>query len=307
MERRRWNTDLKHPKEGRVAAGKYSRLVGSTIDPLWPSSARTTQHNEGYGWVKYSFEATFSKYTMGALAPILTDTQEVWVLNSALLPDTQLRIERPFVNQNTWDGMKSKSSPLKLTLPSSTLMMGQVVPVTVRMSELKFKSKYVGQLPVVLAAYFALKQNVVGRATAHSIIWKYSEDVMTLPMKDGWPRSTDGWERTVHLTMPTSPDVAADTKSKFMDISHSLKLVMKIKAERQNDLQAKEYLTKGTSDPEISLGLKYEERNIDTLYLLLFQNSGRPDFSTTIYSRRKRGCPTSLFIVQRRHIWLPSV
>ncbi|KAI8594688.1 hypothetical protein EDD21DRAFT_449196 [Dissophora ornata] len=249
FQKKRWLMDLDRPKEGRVAKGTYTKDISVTIDPLWPSSAKTHPHYNGEGWIKYIFEAKFTKTSMGSQTPVLTESQEIWIMNSTLpSPSSSLLLSSSsppeaahpsFVVSDSW---KKKTLPISVTLPSNSLTMAQVVPITVRMGSLTHESKYAGQEIVVMGAHFALRERVAGRANGfNDREFKGFHDVITVPLKDGWPKTAGPWERTVHLTMPTAPQVAASTKTRWMDITHSLVLVMKVKAESEKDMRATQY------------------------------------------------------------------
>ncbi|KAF8925778.1 hypothetical protein EDD21DRAFT_448962 [Dissophora ornata] len=281
FQKKRWLMDLDRPKEGKVAQGKYTKSISATIDPLWPSSARTSSLFSGQGWIKYVFEAKFTKQTMGVHNQLLFDSQEVWVLNSTLpSPETQLLAmdgQPPLVVRDTW---KKSTLPIILTLPSEILTMAQVVPITVRMDPLTSKSKYAGQAVVVLGAHFALREHVLGRANGSGgQKFEGSHDVITVPLKDGWPRTAGPWERTVSLTMPTTPQVAVSAKTKWMDITHSLVLVMKIKAESEKDIKAEQFELK--ANIQIVVPRRTHESGGD--FLPAYTNQASLDFEQIQY------------------------
>ncbi|KAG0019646.1 hypothetical protein BGZ80_005487 [Entomortierella chlamydospora] len=199
-------------------------------------SAVATYKAPGQGWMKYEFIAKFSKFDM-AKTTILCCSQEVWVLNSVLLyDDDPSTLTQPITVQAAW---KKSTLSVSLTLPSDTLSMAQVVPITVRMSPFS-KGKYYGKKIVVSGAYFALREKVDGQANGFSSKFTNTRNVITLPIRDGWPETAGPWERTVSLTMPTSPGVSPDSKTKYMDITHSLALVMKVKAEGEKEFLIQE-------------------------------------------------------------------
>ncbi|KAK3808748.1 MAG: hypothetical protein J3Q66DRAFT_406036 [Benniella sp.] len=235
-QRKRWTMDMNRPSTGKIAAGRYSKDVSATIDPLWPSSVKMAPHAKGFGWVKYVFTVNFNKLRLGALAPVLTASQEVWVLNSTL-PTSLLQGVPPLIAQTSW---KKSTIPVSLTLPSETLTMGQLVPVKVHMNPFTDKSKYRGQTIDVLKASFILREHILGNAP-NGQQFKYTRDVISVPITEGWPHSTGPWEKTVNLTMPTSPQVSPTTTTKCFKISYSILLVMKLKAGSQKEKKADDY------------------------------------------------------------------
>ncbi|KAF9114795.1 hypothetical protein BGX27_009829 [Mortierella sp. AM989] len=235
FQKKRWTIDLNKPKVGKVAAGKYEKLVTATIDPLWPSSGSTVPHMKGYGWIRYQFVASFTKISAVAPYTILSDSKEVWVMNSTLPSSTESKsgqgsplYQQPFSVQAAW---KKSTLPVSLTIPSDTLSMAQIVPITVKMNPFNKGTKNYGKAIIISEAHFALREKVIGRGNAMPETFINTRDIITVPIKDGWPEIVGPWERTVNLTMPMSPSVVASMKSKYMDVSHSLVLVMKIKAD----------------------------------------------------------------------------
>ncbi|KAF8926673.1 hypothetical protein EDD21DRAFT_90547 [Dissophora ornata] len=264
FQKKRWLMDLDRPAMGKVAPGSYVKEVSATIDPLWPSSARTAIHANGHGWVKYVFEAKLIRQLLGMPNVLLVASQEVWVLNSTLpAPSTGnlmgLGNPSPLIVRDSW---KKSTLPVSITLPSDALTMAQVVPITVKMGSLT--GKFAGQTIVVMSAHFALRELVYGRANGHDDVqYDFSYDVITVPLNDGWLRTAGPWERTVNLTMPTTPQVAASAKTKWMDIMHSLVLVMKIKAESEKDRKAEQFELK--ADVQIVVPRHTPESNEDFL------------------------------------------
>lgn len=238
--------DLDRPSLGKIAAGQYTKEISATIDPLWPSSVRIPPHAKGFGRVKYEFIVKFGKLWLGQFSPSLSTSQEVWVLNSTLPPPLPSigATSPPLVVQTSW---KKSTLPVSLTLPSETLTLGQIVPVKVQMSPFTNESKYAGQTIDVLKASFILREHVHGQLVAHSQEFDHSRDVISVPITQGWPCTTGPWERIVNLTLPTSPELSASTKTRCLNISYSLILVMKLKAGSQKDKKASDYELHGMS------------------------------------------------------------
>ncbi|KAG0207250.1 hypothetical protein BGX28_001469 [Mortierella sp. GBA30] len=249
---RRWTMDLNSSPDEHILSGKYVKQLTAPIDPVWPSSAAPPAHFKGIGWISYIFEAKFSTTRLGVPVVAAKQLQEIWVLTSTSIPpasslafaESRLMtvdgMQQPLIVRESW--MKS-ILPVILTLPADALHMGQILPVTVRMGPFGKKSKHAGQTVVVIAAYFSLCENIVGRANGMTETFETSCNVLNLPIKDGWPKNNLRWERTVNLTLPEAPEVTATAKTKYMDISYALVLTMKIKAEGEKDYKAKEYVT----------------------------------------------------------------
>ncbi|KAG0293845.1 hypothetical protein BGZ96_002229 [Linnemannia gamsii] len=243
MQRKRWTMDdLVHPSPGTVAAGKYTKTVTATIDPLWPSSGSTASSIDGTGWVHYTFEAKFVKMTMGAFSPILATLPfQVWVVNSILPSDFSLTVPRPLTVQAPG---KKPDLPISLTIPNQTFQFNEQMPLTVRVESFRKGCKKFGQNIVVLSAGFTVREKVNGwTRTGAGVDSEFFTDVSQIAIRDGWPQNTlGGWTRTVSVTLPTWPEINASMKSKAMDISHSVLFIMKYKAENDNDIKSQEVI-----------------------------------------------------------------
>ncbi|KAF9347727.1 hypothetical protein BGX26_000807 [Mortierella sp. AD094] len=242
FQKKRWIVDLNRPKQGKVAAGRYVKQVSAVVDPLWPSSARTVEHFLGDGCMKYDFMVRFSKIDI-AKTTILFESQEVWVLNSVLplkgYPSIlEAPSSQPITVQEIW---KKSSLPVSLSLLSDTLSMAQVVPVTLKMDPFSEGSKYFGKKIVVLGAYFAVREKAVCEDYGLPDAYGNTRNVITVPVRHEWPQTAGPWERTVNLVMPMSPGISTSMTLKCMNISHSVALVMKIKAEGERDYKSKEF------------------------------------------------------------------
>ncbi|KAF9093367.1 hypothetical protein BGX23_003383 [Mortierella sp. AD031] len=247
IQKKRWTMqDLIRLSSGMIGAGKYTRTVTATIDPLWPSSGITGASAQGMGWIRYTFDAQFVKMSMGAASPILmAPPVEVWVVNSflpseaGLLPHQQ-HIPKPLTAHAA--GKKIDVS-VSLTIPNDTLQFLQQVPLSVRVEPFRKGCKRFGQNIVVLSAGFSIREKVVGWVkSAVSVNTEQFRDVTQIAIREGWPTNQGGWERTVSVTLPTLPEINASMKTKAMNISHSVLFTMKYKAEDDRDLKAQEVI-----------------------------------------------------------------
>ncbi|KAF9127973.1 hypothetical protein BGW39_005449 [Mortierella sp. 14UC] len=240
MQRKRWTMpDLVRPSQGTIAAGKYTRTVSATIDPLWPSSGITKENIKGNGWVSYTFEARFMKNTMGGVIPVLTTPPfEFWVVNSILPACEATAIPKPLTFLAPG---KKPDLPVSLTIPNTTLQFRQQVPLTVHVEPFRKGCKRFGQNITVLSAGFSIREKVIGwtKQTA-GVDSEISNDVVQLAFREGWPQNQGGWSRTVNITLPTTPEINASMASKTMDIRHSVLFTMKYKAENDKDSKAQE-------------------------------------------------------------------
>ncbi|KAK3810519.1 MAG: hypothetical protein JOS17DRAFT_764140 [Linnemannia elongata] len=259
LQRKRWTmNDLVRPTPGTIAAGRYTKTVTATIDPLWPSSGVTSASIKGMGWVRYTFEASLVKVSLGALSPVVaTLPYEVWVVNSILPSETGVpsNIPKPLTAHAPG---KKPDLPVSLTIPNQTLQFLGQVPLTVRVEPFRKGCKKFGQNIVVLSAGFSVREKVQGWSRVSAgVDVEFSTDVTQIAIREGWPQNTlGGWTRTVSITLPTAPEINASMTSKVMDISHSVLFTMKYKAEKDSDMKAQEVTV------EVPFQLVVPRRNI---------------------------------------------
>lgn len=243
LQRKRWTmSNLVRPTPGTVAAGRYTKTVTATIDPLWPSSGVTSASVKGTGWVRYTFEASFLKTTIGGASPVLaTMPYEVWVVNS-IMPSEAGALSNVPKPLTVHAPGKKPDLPVSLTIPNQTLQFHEQVPLTVRVEPFQKGSKRSGQNIVVLSAGFSVREKVQGWSrSATGVDVEHVTDVAQIAIREGWPQNTlGGWTRTVSITLPTAPEINASMTSKAMDISHSVLFTLKYKAENDSDMKAQE-------------------------------------------------------------------
>ncbi|KAF9398802.1 hypothetical protein BGZ76_008040, partial [Entomortierella beljakovae] len=63
---------------------------------------------------------------------------------------------------------------------------------------------------------------------------KYYNDVVTIPIND-FAETLGQSTKTVHVTLPSSPDVCPDTATKWLDVSHSLVLTVNVKVGKKKE------------------------------------------------------------------------
>ncbi|KAF9093366.1 hypothetical protein BGX23_003382 [Mortierella sp. AD031] len=115
---------------------------------------------------------------------------------------------------------------------------GSQLPVNVRVGSFSRGSKNVGRAAVVLGATFTFVEHRVLRSSQRDRVVQNDAEIMTISLKTGWTNAVEGWERTVGLTIPRSPVWTADCKSKYLHVSHSLTLDLKVKSDSMRDFRA---------------------------------------------------------------------
>ncbi|KAI8602343.1 hypothetical protein EDD21DRAFT_372115 [Dissophora ornata] len=219
---KQWDFDVQFSKPGWIAKGTYSRQVSMLLDPTFPSS---TYHFNG--WMKYEFEARLKESKgFGIARTDIVVNQEVWVLNSSI-PAMEL-VQIPVVTEACW----KRSLPFLVTIPSKTLCFGQVVPVTIQVKPCITSSELEGQEIIVTNVSFALQETRTGRALYTKDVHQLTERFINLSVNTGWPQSIEGWERTIFVSLPSSPALSASMVTRFLDITHSLVVTMEFRSSR---------------------------------------------------------------------------
>ncbi|KAG0344647.1 hypothetical protein BG005_001746 [Podila minutissima] len=221
----RWKLPVAKPKIDKIAKGCYTKYVEVGIDPSWPSSSTYRQ-----GFVRYAIMVRYK--VNGRMSEFVahTEEQEIWVLNSANL----LTDQPPVVVSEL---AKQGSLPVEASIPSEVVAMGQVIPVTVKLSPYLAVSKYAGQEAVLLGATFKVKQKHLVRCRGFHVgegVAAY-DNCLNFALAEGWPQSKDGWERTVDIRIPSDPVISAYTVTKFLFITHTLTVKLRFRSGAEKD------------------------------------------------------------------------
>lgn len=225
----RWKLPVTKPKLGTIAKGTYTKYIEVDLDPSWPSSCT---HHEG--WVKYAVRVQYRASGRMHEHTALEEEQEIWVLNSVPVPaGPVLAVESV---------AKHKSLSVQASIPSATIALGQVIPVTIRLSPFLEDSKYADQEPIIIWASCKVKETRAIRGRGFNIGEGVDtvDEVLNTPMNTHWPLGKSGWEHTVHITMPSYPVMAVDMATKFLDIAHMLVVTLNVKASKEMDIQGEE-------------------------------------------------------------------
>ncbi|KAF9431176.1 hypothetical protein BGZ94_007627 [Podila epigama] len=229
---KKWDLDVTMSRPGVVAKGEYEREVLVALDSTLPSSF---QHV--FGSMKYTFEARLKKSKgFGITKADWLVSQEVLVLNTTLptiypsMSELHLNDEAslPIVKHGYW----KEALPFSLTIPSRTLHLAQVMQVKVNMEPFLAQSALAGQVLSILGATFILVETRTYRAKFVSDKREVTEKVMTMAVNTGWPQSATGWERVIHVSLPSTPALSPTTKTKYIDITHCLHFSMDIQTSK---------------------------------------------------------------------------
>ncbi|KAF9206549.1 hypothetical protein BGZ49_002273 [Haplosporangium sp. Z 27] len=219
---KKWDLDVAFSKPGIIEKGSYSRSVSVVLDPTLPSSC-----SHFNGRVKYEFEARVKEGKgFGITKADIVVTSEVWVLNS-LIPAMGLT-EIPVVSENCW----KNSLPFLVSIPSKILCFEQLVPVRIQLNRFINGTEYFGQEVIVSNMSFVLQESRTSRASYTKEVHLETERFVNISVNTGWPRSADGWERTIFISLPSSPTLSNSMKTRYLDIKHSLIVTMDFKTSK---------------------------------------------------------------------------
>ncbi|KAF9272238.1 hypothetical protein BGZ68_002585, partial [Mortierella alpina] len=224
---KQWTLDVARSKPGWISKGNYARQCSVVLDPSLPSSSESP-----YGSMRYIFEARLKGAKGIAIAR--TDhvvTQEVWILNSSLPALEMMPLhDNPLKAEEQWQDVLRYS----VSVPSDVLYLGQVVPITFQLGPFMTASAYEGEQAVVSSANFTLRETKLFRAMFVRDTHRTEIKVLQIPVNAGWPQNVDGWARTIHITLPSSPTMSTDLCSKYLDITHTLEVVVEFKTSKMN-------------------------------------------------------------------------
>ncbi|KAF9988898.1 hypothetical protein BGZ75_008306 [Mortierella antarctica] len=224
---KQWTLDVERPKPGWISKGHYARQCSVVLDPALPSSSESP-----YGSMRYIFEARLKGAKgIGIARMDHIVSQEVWVLNSSL-PSlaTMPPLDHPLKAEELWENVLHYS----ISVPSSVLYQAQVVPITFQLHPFTAASAYEGEEVVVSSASFTLRETKTFRAMFVRDTHRTEVRLLQIPVNAGWPQNVDGWTRTIHITLPSSPVMSTDLRSKYLDITHTLEVLVEYKTSKRN-------------------------------------------------------------------------
>ncbi|KAI1320380.1 hypothetical protein EDD11_001182 [Mortierella claussenii] len=223
---KRWELDVERPKPGWIAKGNYARSCSVLLDPSLPSSSESP-----FGSMRYFFEARLKGAKGFAIARIDSIvTQDVWVLNSILPFYSTIPIDCPVSISGLW----RDTLPYAFTIPADTLHFGQVVPITLQLDSFRPGSAQVGEEIHVVNASFTLRETKTFRAMFVRDMHETAEKLLHIAVSTGWPQSVEGWERTVNVSLPSSPTMSADMQTKYLDVTHTLAVSIEFKTAKMS-------------------------------------------------------------------------
>ncbi|KAI1311280.1 hypothetical protein EDD11_003526 [Mortierella claussenii] len=224
FDQQRFQMDLPssttNKKSGTVAAGEHLCPINIAINAsTMPSSFR-----DRHSWMTYRLKATLVR-SFPSLN--LVREQVIWVLNSVLPPPRPPLADFP-VSLTKFQGVVPRTQIHYLcVIPSTTLYLGQQVPVTIKILPSAYKVQVIGAV-VKMKQYTELKVQWETKSS--------KKEVLTVPVIDGWPgqaavpemKYDNSWQRTVVVPFPVMPQVTPTIKTKMITKTHTLKLIMQV-------------------------------------------------------------------------------
>ncbi|KAF9316250.1 hypothetical protein BG003_002162 [Podila horticola] len=233
FHRRQWEMPLPRVEDQPrvIPRGVYTQKVRLVLDPSHPSSSCHRRTS-----VSYYFHAQLSRYDTHVRKTLATveATQHFWVLNAHSIPES-LRLPSTVTEQ----AFKS-TLPLTLSVPSSALSLGQVLPLTIAVGPFASGSKYDRRAPVIVSALFKLVETRQITVTEYGKVEPAVAEVVSVPLVSAWPSEDEQWSRTVNVTLPDSPELTPSTVTKVVAISHVVVVKVKVKAQGEKDWSAEE-------------------------------------------------------------------
>ncbi|KAF9187449.1 hypothetical protein BGZ51_001296 [Haplosporangium sp. Z 767] len=219
-----WELGVERPKSGWIAKGNYARQCSVLLDPSIPSSSVSP-----FGSMRYVFEARLKGAKgFGIARTDMVVVQEVWVLNSTLPFLGTLTLDNPITVQEQW----KDSLPYSLTIPSDTLHLGQVVPLTFQLMPFRAGTAFEGEEVMVTSASFTLRETKTFRAMFVRDVHETVDKLLHIAVNTGWPQNANGWQRTIHVSLPSSPAMSTDMQTKYLNITHSLIVVVEFRTSK---------------------------------------------------------------------------
>ncbi|KAF9125034.1 hypothetical protein BGW39_007732 [Mortierella sp. 14UC] len=224
-------TNTSTPKSIAPGVTRYEFEV--QLDPELPPTVEGRK-----GWFHYRFKAFMQRdfpYRNMAVK------QLVWVYSSELRAgqvEAGVR-ELNFYKTVVWNDVLPVTCSIS---PTNVLYQGQVVPLTIQVDPFLENSTHKGQKLTVVSAVIKLKQYTIVRDPR--MLNKRRRDkkaVVVLPVMDGWPVTSEGFERVVMVTLPGAKQLAASIDSVPVTKTHILKLIMMVRTSLMGEeLEVKE-------------------------------------------------------------------
>ncbi|KAF9407910.1 hypothetical protein BGZ94_002522 [Podila epigama] len=227
LQMKTWKYDLPTTATGLIAAGKSRFDFEVILDPHCPSSIKGNR-----GWLNYRLRLTLRRKF--PRRNIVT-AQDVWVFSSCLPAPGPIYLPRePSVYSGIWEDRL----PFTITLPATSIQLGEMLPVYVKFEPFLKTSGHLGQELIVVDAVIKLKQYT--RLWHKWDVKTETKQVLEMPVNDGWPTTSDGFERMIEVPIPPAPRLSCTAITRVVRKTHCLKLIMHVHTNTSSAKEARE-------------------------------------------------------------------
>ncbi|KAG0083383.1 hypothetical protein BGZ92_010818 [Podila epicladia] len=173
----------------------YTQKVRVVLNPTHPSSSHHRRNSVAY------FHAQLSRYDANSLRPPSTVTNQAF----------------------------KSTLPLTLSVLSSVLTLGQVLPLTIKAGPFAAGPS--------MTSLIEMRQITV---TENGRVQPSGVEAVSVPLVSAWPGADEQWLCMVNVTLPGSPELMPTTEAKVMEVSHVVAVKVKVKARGEKDSSAEE-------------------------------------------------------------------
>ncbi|KAG0202961.1 hypothetical protein BGX28_004594 [Mortierella sp. GBA30] len=226
LQKEVWDVPIQHSRQGVVPAGRTHFDFDVSLDSQTPSSIRGRR-----GWLNYRFRATLHR---GFPRFNVVFKQDVWIFSTCLPMPSLHFLPIPHVYSGIWES----HLPFKVSIPNENIHLGQRVPMTVQFEPFVPSSGHSGEELVIVDATVKLKQYT--RLWHRWNVKNEKKEVLELSVPYGWPKTAQGFERTILVDIPCAPRLSCTTFTQPVQKTHCLKMIMRIKTASMTDKEARE-------------------------------------------------------------------
>lgn len=216
FHRQVWELPVNQPRPGRIAPGSYEASFDAILPPTYPSSSETKG-----GRVTYLVEAKLRRrWSLDVI-----ELQRIWYSATSL---SLLPLAQPIMTVGSCAGVWRDALPYSIIIPSETLFLGQLVPVTIRLGPLLANSPVAGQAIRLINPRLRLKQYADLTTSSGNSTAVRKKVVVDLTLAH-WPKiAVVEYQNTVLMQLPMLPELVPTTRTTVYSVRHSLNLMVGI-------------------------------------------------------------------------------
>ncbi|KAF9386644.1 hypothetical protein CPC16_007420 [Podila verticillata] len=217
FHRQVWELPVNQSKPGRIAPGSYEASFNATLPPTYPSSSETKG-----GRVTYLVEAKLRR----SWSLDVVELREIWYSATSL--PSLVSLAQPIMTVGSCAGVWRDALPYSIIIPSETLFLGQLLPVTIRLGPLLANSPVAGQAIRLIDPRLRLKQYSHLATNSGNSTAVRKKVVIDLTLAH-WPKvAVVEYQNTVLMQLPTLPELVPTTRTTVYSVRHSLNLMVGI-------------------------------------------------------------------------------